>query len=79
MTERRSCSWLTSNHPGLTARKLPHRARETGDTALTVGLFVAAATPALTHGCAAAHDLADAALGLAAGFVHPFGLALLLG
>ena len=60
------------------------RARQTGDTALTllrmtVGVFVAAATPVLAHGGAAAHDLADAGHGLAAGFVRPFGLALLLG
>ena len=70
--------WLTSNHPGLTARKLLRRARQTGDTALTllrmtVGLFVAvAATPVLGHSGGAAPDLADAGHGLAAGFVHPF-------
>jgi urease accessory protein len=70
--------WLTSNHPGLTARKLLRRARQTGDTALTllrmtVGLFVAvAATPVLAHSGGAAPDLADAGHGLAAGFVHPF-------
>ena len=46
---------------------------------MTVGVFVAAATPVLAHSGAAAHDLADAGHGLAAGFVHPFGLALLLG
>jgi len=40
---------------------------------ITVGLFVAAAaTPVLAHSGAAAHHLADAARGLAAGFVHPF-------
>jgi len=46
---------------------------------MTVGVFVAAATPVLAHSGAAAHDLADAGHGLAAGFVRPFGLALLLG
>ena len=78
MTEHPSCSWSTSNHAGLTARKLPRGARgRRGDTALTllrmtVGLFMAAATPVLAHGGAAAHDLADPGHGLAAGFVHPF-------
>ena len=46
---------------------------------MTVGVFVAAATPVLAHSGAAAHDLADAGHGLAAGFVRPSGLALLLG
>jgi hypothetical protein len=84
MIEHRSCSWLNSNAPGLTARKLLRPARKTGDTALTllrmtVVLFVAAATPVLAHSGGAAPDLADPVHGLAAGFVHPFGLALLLG
>jgi urease accessory protein len=53
------------------------RAGQTGEIAMTplrmtVGLFVAAATPVLAHSGAAAHDLADAGDGLAAGFVHPF-------
>jgi urease accessory protein len=39
---------------------------------MAVGLFVAAATPALAHTGAAAHGLAGAAHGLAAGFAHPF-------
>jgi urease accessory protein len=39
---------------------------------MTVGLFMAAATPVLAHGGGAAHDLATAVHGLAAGFVHPF-------
>jgi urease accessory protein len=52
-------------------------ARQTGGYCMTlltmaVGLFVAAATPALAHTGAAAHGLAGAAHGLAAGFAHPF-------
>jgi urease accessory protein len=39
---------------------------------MTVGLFVAAAMPALAHTGAGAHGLAGAAHGLAAGFAHPF-------
>jgi urease accessory protein len=39
---------------------------------MTVGLFVATATPALAHTGTAAHGLAGAAHGFMAGFAHPF-------